>query len=328
MTPYTLFQGASTTKSFTASLAALLVDNTDEYAGLSWSTSLHSLVGNDFVLVDDHLTSQVTLQDALSHRTGIPRHDTVWVNNEISVEGEVHALRHLPPSAPLRTKWQYCNLMFTAVSHVLQTLTSKWQGDLLREWLWEPLNMTQSFYSYEQAHRCKTTEPQCRLATSYAWNNESSSFDAIAESSFHAANGAGGIISNVMDYSNWLRALMYEDGPVSKAGHAAIKSPLSIEAAEKYPYSGPLWYGMGLEGGVYRGERVFGHGGSIGGYYSHFTFLPGKKWGYVAFGNAAGNVVDTVGWRLLDEFLKTPKDEVAKMNEQCVFETTYLQTCC
>lgn len=259
VTPYTLFQGASTTKSFTASLAALIVQN-ETYEDIDWSTPLHNIVGNDFVLSDPYLTQHVNLHDALSHRTGMPRHDAVWVNNEIGVKGEAHALRYLPTSAAFRTKWQYCNLMFTSVSHVLQTLTGRWHGDLLREWLWEPLGMNTSFYSYSDAFTCEETEPSCKMAISYVWNNESQEYQGISENSFHPPNGAGGVISNVLDYSKWVRALMYEDGPVSKAGHAEIKTPLSMETVEEYPYSGPLWYGMGLEGGIYHGERVFGHG--------------------------------------------------------------------
>lgn len=293
----------------------MLVEDNDTYKDVDWTIPLHDIIGNEFVLSDSDLTRHVTLHDALSHRTGMPRHDAVWVNNEVSVAEEVHALRYLPPSAPFRTKWQYCNLMFTSVSHVIQTLTGKWHGDVLREWLWEPLGMNNSYYSLADAKMCKDKEPQCKMAISYAWNNASQKFDEIAESSYHVANGAGGIISNVLDYSKWIRALMYENGPVPKAGHIAIKTPLSVETAEKYPYSGPVYYGMGLEGGIYRGEKVFGHGGDIGGYASHVYFLPEKKWGFVAFQNAGNFVIEVAAWRLLDAFLETPKDQYAQVNE-------------
>lgn len=178
--------------------------------------------------------------------------------------------------------------------------------------------MEYSYYSYEDAYICEELEPECKMAVGYAWNNKSRKHEAIDRKSYHDANGAGGVISNVLDYSRWLRALIYEHGPVSKAGHAAIKTPSSVEAFEKYPYSGPVWYGMGLEGGIYRNIRVFGHGGAIGGYYSHFSFLPDKEWGYVAFQNTPGSIVDIAGWRLLDEFLGTPRDEFAQMNRQYV----------
>ncbi|KAL1305239.1 hypothetical protein AAFC00_002154 [Neodothiora populina] len=315
VTPHTLFQGASTTKSFTASLAALLVDDNDAFKTVQWSSSMHDLLGTEFVLADKDLTQHVTVQDALSHRTGIPRHDAAWVNNDIDVEGEVHALRYLPASAPLRTKFQYCNLMFTAVSHLIQIVTHKWHGNVLREWLWDPLGMNQSYYSYADAHKCRLTDARCKMATGYAWNNVSQKYHAIPDSAYHAGNGAGGIISNVLDYSKWLRALIYEDGPVPAAGHSAIKSPMSVAAADQYPYSGPLWYGLGLEGGVYRSHKVHGHSGAIGGYWSRFAVVPDKQWGFIAFQNASGRVTDVVQWRLIDEMLKVPVGEHAAMNE-------------
>lgn len=73
---------------------------------------------------------------------------------------------------------------------------------------------------------------------------------------------------------------------------------------------------MGIQGGVYRGKRILGHGGAIAGYFSHFAFMPDKKWGYIAFQNAQGPVVDIAGWRLIDDFLETPTHERAKINEE------------
>lgn len=105
VTPHTLFQGASTTKSFTASLAALLVDDNSTYNNIKWTTPIHDIVGNDFVLKDPYTTTHITLEDALSHRTGIPRHDTAWLNQEVDPKGEAYLLRYLNPSAEFRTKW-------------------------------------------------------------------------------------------------------------------------------------------------------------------------------------------------------------------------------
>lgn len=76
--------------------------------------------------------------------------------------------------------------------------------------------MNNSYYSFSEAHSCEAKEPKCKMATSYAWNNNSQEFEAIDEDHYSPADGAGGIISNVFDYSKWIRALMYEDGPVSE----------------------------------------------------------------------------------------------------------------
>lgn len=175
--------------------------------------------------------------------------------------------------------------------------------------------MKETYYSYEDAFTCETTNPDCKMAVSYLWNNNTSEYEEIPFTDYHAANGAGGVISNVLDYSHWIRALMYEAGPVSKESHKALRSPLSIQAVEMEPFTGPLWYGMGLDGGAYCGEKVWGHNGGIGAYFSKFQFLPERKFGYVVFQNGPGFITEIAGWRLLDEFLETPKNEYAKVNE-------------
>ncbi|WDK21193.1 penicillin-binding [Colletotrichum graminicola] len=79
MTPHTLFYTGSTTKSFTTAGLSLLIDNatanSSVYSGLTWKTPVSSIFRDDFVLSDDWATAHITVEDALSHRTGYPRHD-------------------------------------------------------------------------------------------------------------------------------------------------------------------------------------------------------------------------------------------------------------
>jgi CubicO group peptidase (beta-lactamase class C family) len=314
-TPHTLFQTASTTKSFTASLTALLVQDQHDFADIEWDTPLHDIVGNDFVLEDDYLTTHVTFLDAMSHRTGIPRHDALWYDQGLDVKSQTYLMRHVTASASFRTVFQYCNLFFTAVSHVLQSVTGKPQADLLRQWIFEPLGMNESYYSLEDSAACQTSNPHCVLADSYAWNKDIGSYQKWSLNISNPPDGAGGIISNVVDYSKWVHTLMYEAGPVSKDGHAKIKYPLSLQGLEMAPYTGPSWYGLGLDGGIYRNERVFSHTGGISAYASCFKFLPDRKFGVVVFQNSMNTAFEAMGWRLIDEFLGVPKVEFYDMNK-------------
>jgi CubicO group peptidase (beta-lactamase class C family) len=65
------------------------------------------------------------------------------------VKDGVRSLRNLPLTAGLRTTFQYCNLMFVVASHVVETLTGVWLGDVLKERIWEALGMksTVCFFS-------------------------------------------------------------------------------------------------------------------------------------------------------------------------------------
>ena len=71
MTGDTLFDWASNSKSITCSAVALLVQDEDKYPNVKWDTPVSQLLPQDFVLEDEYYTKNVTIEDILSHRSGI-----------------------------------------------------------------------------------------------------------------------------------------------------------------------------------------------------------------------------------------------------------------
>lgn len=70
-TPDTLFDIASSSKSLTAAAVAVLVNNNEKYPLVQWETPVASLLPEDFVMPGtEH--GDVTVEDILSHRTGMP----------------------------------------------------------------------------------------------------------------------------------------------------------------------------------------------------------------------------------------------------------------
>lgn len=68
-TPDTLFDIASSSKSMTAgALAVMFNDLTD----IKWDTPVQVLLGDDWVLAHQEHTVGTTLEDIVSHRSGIP----------------------------------------------------------------------------------------------------------------------------------------------------------------------------------------------------------------------------------------------------------------
>ena len=124
---------------------SLLVADNSNYSHIQWNTPISSLIRDDFVLEDDYATTHTTIEDALSHRSGMPRHDISYGGTYDDHEGTprdlVRALRYLPLTAEPRTKFQYCNMMYITISHVIETVTGTWLGDYLKEKIWGPLEM-------------------------------------------------------------------------------------------------------------------------------------------------------------------------------------------
>jgi CubicO group peptidase (beta-lactamase class C family) len=78
VTPQTLFPIASCSKSFTAAAMAILVDE----GKVDWNKPVKYYLP-DFELNDTEAEHTVMVKDLLSHRTGLPRHDFVWLYSSL-----------------------------------------------------------------------------------------------------------------------------------------------------------------------------------------------------------------------------------------------------
>ncbi|RYP60415.1 hypothetical protein DL769_008118 [Monosporascus sp. CRB-8-3] len=290
VTPSTLFYTGSTTKAFTCAILAMMMESGDEgkkspsLSALGWQTPISSLVRDDFVLQDEWATAHLTLEDALSHRTGFPRHDKALAlrygddDHPVTMRDVARSLRHLPAVAEPRVAWRYCNYMYLVASHVIQTLTGRWLGTTMREWIWAPLGMKSTYFSLEDAQ----AGPE-DLASGYYW-----------------------------DYQNGGGSLLREEGPVPKAAHAALKTPRMVMPPDsRKGFDAPMTYALGWMASTYKGHRVYTHGGGIEAYGAD-VFFPDLDYGVVAMGNTAitSNAVgELMAWKLINDKLGVPEEE-------------------
>lgn len=72
-TPDTLFDLASASKSMTAASVALLVHDKEKFPDVEWDTPMSKLLPEDFVMSEEEFTKNITVEDMISHRTGLPR---------------------------------------------------------------------------------------------------------------------------------------------------------------------------------------------------------------------------------------------------------------
>jgi CubicO group peptidase (beta-lactamase class C family) len=306
VTPRTLFFAGSTTKSFTAAVASKLVySNESQYSHINWSTRLADLIRDDFVLQNEYATNHITLTDALSHRTGMPRHDLTTWNGDPSIREQVRRLRHVPLHNEIRTSWEYCNKMFTAVSHAVETVVAMPMSRILEEWIWRPLGMHETFYTLHDALKCaEDSKGDASMARSYLWDNEIQAHVEVPFTDVPPANGSGGIITNVIDYTHWVRQFLYpsRDGnPLDAAVKDMTAAHMPVPPSW-YPYT-TRTYGLGLETVTYRGHLLTGHRGAIAGYMAAMYWFPELEWGFVALQNNYSFAIDAVQFKLMDDFL-------------------------
>ncbi|KAJ5757405.1 uncharacterized protein N7511_006099 [Penicillium nucicola] len=318
VTPETVFFTASTTKSFTAASIALLIDDVASnkatektQSHLSWTSTISSVIPEDFVLEDEYTTSHVTFEDALSNRSGLPDHVKSFKPKTTSLQDGIRSLRHLPLAAELRSQYLYSSYMFSAVSLAIEQMTGTGLGGFMRERIWTPLKMTHTYWTPQEAKAAASTGTT--LAHGYAWNAATEQYTKEATPDFQVVSGAGAIISNVLDYTQWLRCMMTQSSLISPAAHATLIEPrIHYKQQATNPFPAPHAYALGWRIDNYRGQRVIWHTGSWTGYGSTMMYLPELQWGLVMMGNTTltSNYAQMALYmHLLDERLGTPMSE-------------------
>jgi CubicO group peptidase (beta-lactamase class C family) len=313
-TPDTLYFAGSTTKAMTAATAGKIVHSEKpDLKDVQWTTPIAAVLYDEFVLTDEYSTSHVTLEDALSHRSGLPAHDVSYGWNTSSPIECLKSLRYLPFSAELRCSWQYNNMLYAAVGVVIERLTGKKLSEVLEDWLWKPLGMASTTMSLSKAQTANDGAGNARLARGYYWTKDG--FYVPDEyPDFTPVAAAGAVISSARDFSLWIKALL-EAATVSETAQTSVSSalfqdlttPRSIVPAM---YSSLWEYCTGITtcslGWLVQNlgsRKLVSHGGGLVGFGTCVYLLPEEGLGFVSMGNTMGSS-NVVGTELFFEVLQ------------------------
>ncbi len=292
-----LFYAASTTKAQLAAAWAIYMSSDANKSKskdqqISWTTPLAQIIPDDFVLSDPIRTIQVTLEDCLSHRTGLLRHDAIYgFEGRKTLREVTRSLRNLPITLELRTTFEYCNTPFIAASHALEVLTGKPLSQFLRENLWQPLGMDHTYGGYPEASRSGNT-----IAKPYSWSKLPSDPDweqsQLVEEpllDLSIVAGAGYIISTAEDYAKWMRVyLQPTTGLLGKEIIKELWKPRNIvpydEEGEEI-LEGIQTYALGWFIGTYKSHMVYFHAGGFIGGGGLVVLVPSLNFGVTFFSN-------------------------------------------
>ncbi|KAI8961279.1 beta-lactamase family protein [Daldinia sp. FL1419] len=308
----TLFDIASSSKSFTAAAAALLVDDDKKYPEVQYEAIMSRLLPGDFVMPSAEYTDNVTLEDILSHRSGMPRHDDSYMGPHATHPDDPRSitknLRNLPVAVPLRAKHIYCNMMYTVAAYLVEEKTQQSFSSFLEERFFKPLGMESTSPS-----RARAKGFGDRLSAGYAWVKKKSAHNSYPAPDCVEGEGAGSIVTSVNDLIKWVKALLYHEGPITEEvyqGLVRLRSIPNPDAKEVKPFESPEIYAAGVEVYWYRGYKVIGHDGAITGFHSRFFLIPELSLGVAMLGNDlnAEYIVDAIKRKLIDSVLNIPED--------------------
>jgi len=282
MTKDTLLAIGSATKAFTTFTMGTLVDE----GKLDWDTPVHNYI-HWFRLYDLFASQHLTPRDLVTHRSGLPRHDLTWYNNyKASREELVKRLAYLKPTADLRQKFQYNNLMFLTAGYLIEVITGQSWEEAVRDQVLNPLEMNRTNFS--------VLDSQKDQDYGLPYREKKGKIKKIDFRNITNMGPAGSINSSVEEMSHWLIVHLNQG---KYKGKSIIRAQTVEDMHLAYMPTGetpaipeitPADYGLGWFIDTYRGHQRVHHGGNIDGFSAMVWLMPQDGLGLVSIANKNG----------------------------------------
>ncbi|MGH9764280.1 MAG: serine hydrolase domain-containing protein, partial [Blastocatellia bacterium] len=301
VTPKTLFPIGSATKAFTAMAAAISVDQ----GKLSFDDSPHKYLPY-FKLQDPDANSKVQLRDMLSHKTGLANYtDLPWVVGTLSRQEVIEVVGEAKPTAPLRAKFQYNNVMFSAAGEVVAAAQKSSYEQVIQDLIFKPLGMNSSDLYV------KVMEKSPDFSRGYEYDKDTKKARLLPTRDLTAIAAAGAINSNALDMSRWVRLML--GGGVFEGKRLVSEKSFHELVSPQTPLGAGVAYGFGWVLASWRGHKTIWHNGGIDGFHSLVDMIPDEHLGFVILSNDQGSQLegpftDIIFSNLVSESKKSGED--------------------
>jgi CubicO group peptidase (beta-lactamase class C family) len=304
---HTIFQIGSTSKAFTATLVGMLVDEHK----FAWHDRVVDLL-NQFQMYDPWVTREFQVADLMAQHSGLPplagdaQATMGFDRNHI-----IHSLRYLKPVSSFRTQYAYQNSLFLVAAALVEKNTGKSWEDNLKARIFEPLGMTSttaSLAGFQKAQNVtflhkKTGDKVEAIPTDWPHHNW-----------VYIYGPAGGINSNILDMTKWLR-LQLDKGKfngkqlISEANLNFLQTPKTVMISKP----GKMTYYC--EGWVYKPFRpypIIWHNGGTFGNKTMVAFMPGTGVGIVVLSNLITEMPEALAFKFFDLYFHNSPHDYSK----------------
>ncbi|XP_002731344.1 uncharacterized protein LOC100376556 [Saccoglossus kowalevskii] len=281
VTADTLFDMASVTKSFTATLLAILLS--DRADGVNFETPVRQYI-NDFIIheEDDFRNSQTNLHDLLAHKEG-KFDDILYLQlggfDNVTRRNYVKHRQYLGERCPFRSEYVYQNAMYAVAGAIAEFIGEDSLENLLQTRVYDALGMTSSRIMHLHWDDDNFAESYIYMPEGYYHHVDKSTYW-----SNHVQLAAGGVLSSANDMAKYIKFLL-NDGMDEKGNQLAhplhfaetLKSQFahaspSIQARPTYPVDQSTFtYALGWDNTVYRGYVRNEHAGAYPAFGSKLT---------------------------------------------------------
>lgn len=274
VTPDTQFPIASTTKAFTA-LSLLMLEDEGK---LSLDDNPKKYLPY-FRINDAEIDKNITVRDLLSHSSGLPRTDMGWRTGRLSREELIRVAGLAKPTAGLREKFQYQNIMFTAAGEIVAEVEKKPWEKFVTERIFAPLGMNNSTMTIGEMRKAKD------YSFGYEYNLDTKETLKQIFRDVPQVAPAGAINSSVRDMAKWLKFAL--SGETSNGRQIVSKESFSqwMKPQQKITPDGRISYALGWIVREWNGLKIVYHSGNTTGFDSIVAMIPEKNLGFVLLTN-------------------------------------------
>ncbi len=291
VTPETLFQIGSTSKTFTATALMQLVEAGTVDLDAPVRTYLPW-----FALQSEDDAARVTVRDLVTHHAGyVGDYFKDTGRGDDAIGAIVRKMANSPQLVPAGATFSYSNAAFYVLGHIVEKLHGRPFEQVIRDQVFVPLGMERSFYFPEECITHRTAAGHIVTAegprVARPWNTPRS----IAP--------GGGVTSNVIDQ------VRYAALHLGESAEARVLQPATIAAMQEVQRpAGSMCESIGISWMLdWAGEevRLVKHGGATNGHLSSFELVPSRQFAVTVLTNSdtGRETRQTIADRCQDVFL-------------------------
>ena len=230
--------------------------------------------------------AKITLANLLGHTSGIPsftgfKEFPTWSMNPHTPEEEIALFRDKPLEFEPGSKFEYSNSNFIVLGAVIEKVSGKKYGDMLRERIFDPLGMKDTGLDSDDLVLQKRAE---------GYRPGPHGIEVARSESMSIPWSAGALYSTTGDLLKWEHGLF--GGKI-----------LNADSLKLMTTPGKGDYGFGVFIQTQDGVRVVSHGGGIEGFNTHLAYAPEKLIAVIVLSNVNGSAPDSMGRQLMDTAL-------------------------
>ncbi|WP_246068587.1 serine hydrolase domain-containing protein [Microbulbifer harenosus] len=286
VTNHTVFRLASVSKTFAASMAAVL----EHEHKFSWGDKVVRYVP-ELSFKTPALSMKLQVQHLLSHSSGLtPNAYDNYLEDNRPLSKILPMFSTIDPNCEPGQCYGYQNVLFSLIEEVIQKATGVPYSRQLKDRFFVPLQMEDASLGWE-AFMAASNRAAPHVQTGNGWR------PVKVEKEYYLAAPAAGVNASISDMAQWLKAQM---GYYPEVLSREVISDLTTERVETRrhmrhriwrDYIDHAGYGLGWRLYTVGDDRIVFHGGWVAGFRAAVAYSEKRKVGIAILMNAESRVI-------------------------------------